>query len=99
LNSGGGASSESENPEDAKELETATDYAQKALGKLGYGEVATAALRKDGLYWYVEGQAEGKEGGTVNYLVMFQVSQIENRQTWAAKTVSIDGEVVFPKGG
>jgi hypothetical protein len=83
-------------PEAAEELATGTDYAQKALNAKGYGDVYTANLRKDGLYWYVEGTAEGKEGGTINYVVMFNVSRFENRQTWSVQTVSVDGEVVYP---
>jgi predicted amidohydrolase YtcJ len=92
----GGTAAPPADPAEAEDLATATEYAQKALNAKGYGVVQTAALRKDDIYWYVEGAAEGKEGGTVNYMVMFQVNRFDNRQTWSVQTVSIDGEVVYP---
>jgi len=97
-NSGGGASTNTSSlsADEQKELETATEYAQMALNKKGYQEVLTAALRKDGLYWYVEGTAKGKQGETINYIVMFQVSQFDNRQSWSVQTVSVNGETVYP---
>lgn len=97
-NAGGGASTSTSSlsEEEQKELDTGTEYAQMALNKKGYQEVLTAELRKDGLYWYVEGTAKGKQGETINYIVMFQVSQFDNRQSWSVQTVSVNGETVFP---
>ena len=93
---GGGTSAKPDDPAETEELAIGTDYAQKALNAKGYGDLLTAELRKDGLYWYVEGTAAGKEGGTVKYIVMFNVTRFDNTQRWNVSTVSVNDEVVYP---
>ena len=87
-------------PDASKEMQDAREYAQKALSAKGYGQVKTVNLQKDGTNWYVTGTAAGLDGGQVSYNVWFVVttSQTENqvKHTWAVKTVTVDGEVVYP---
>lgn len=94
---GGGAAV---GPDASKEMQDARDYAQKALSAKGYGQVKTVNLQKDGTNWYVTGTAAGLDGGDVSYNVWFVVTsfQSENqvKTTWAVKTVTVDGEVVYP---
>jgi len=81
------------------EMKNAREYAGKALAAKGYGPVKTADLDKEGVIWYVSGTAEGPEG-EVQYQVMFEVTEFktgrEIRRNWAAKSVSVDGEVIYP---
>ena len=87
-------------PNAAKEMQDAQEYAQKALTAKGYGGVRSVNLQKDGTNWYVTGTAGGLDGGEVSYNVWFVVTSFENnnqvKTTWAVKTVTVDGEVVYP---
>lgn len=75
-------------------------YAQQALNNLGYGEIQSARLTKGENAWSVSGVAGGKEGGDVNYDVLFSVlrneSEGEIRLRWNVQSVTVNGEVVYP---
>lgn len=87
-------------PNAEKEMQDARSYAQKALNAKGFGEVRSVNLQKDGTNWYATGTAAGLDGGDVSYNVWFIVTSFENnnqvKTTWAVKTVTVDGEVVYP---
>ena len=87
-------------PDAEKEMQDARDYAQKALNAKGYGEVRSVNLQKDGTNWYVTGTAAGFDGGDISYNVWFTVTSFEDsnqvKTIWAVKTVTVDGEVVYP---
>ena len=94
------SSTSAADPNASKEMQDAHNYAQKALNAKGYGAVKTANLQKDGLNWYVTGTAGGLDGGEVSYEVWFYVTRYEGddsvRQNWSVKTVTVNGEVVYP---
>ena len=87
-------------PHSEKDMEDARKYAQQALTTTGYGQVKSVSLQKDGDNWYVTGTATGLDGGDVSYNVWFDVKTFQNenqiRTTWAVKTVTVNGEVVYP---
>ena len=60
----------------------------------------SVTLQKQGLDWYVTGTVAGLDGSDASYNVWFQVTRFENnnqvKTTWAVKTVTVDGEVVYP---